>query len=187
MAGQVASKHRGGGPAWARLAWAAVPASWLRRFLDLDLYDRVSKAVALARWLLFSGQPSHNAFSATGRSEIAAVLLSCRRVFWGLGLFSGVSNVLMLTGSFFMLQVYDRVLPSRSVPTLVGLGVLAIVLYGFQGVLDVIRGRINVRVGVLGDEALSPRIYDAIVRLPLKTRGDGDGLQPLRDLDSVRG
>jgi PrtD family type I secretion system ABC transporter len=95
-------------------------------------------------------------------------------------------NVLMLTGSFFMLQVYDRVLPSRSVPTLVGLAILATALYVFQGALELIRSRVNVRIGAHLDNTLSSRVYDALVRLPLKTRGDGDGLQPLRDLDYVR-
>ena len=57
---------------------------------------------------------------------------------------SGMSNILMLTGAFFMLEVYDRVLPSRSVPTLVGLRDLAAGLYAVQGVLDLIRGRILV-------------------------------------------
>jgi PrtD family type I secretion system ABC transporter len=123
---------------------------------------------------------------ATGKSEIATVLASCRGAFLGLGLFSGLSNVLMLTGSFFMLQVYDRVLPSRSVPTLVALAILAGLLYAFQGVIDHIRSRINIRIGVYFDEMLSSRIYDAIVRFPLRARGDGDGLQPLRDLDQVR-
>jgi ATP-binding cassette subfamily C protein len=92
----------------------------------------------------------------------------------------------MLTGSFFMLQVYDRVLPGRSVPTLLALLALAIVLYLFQGGLDLVRGRISVRIGRYFDERLGLRVYDALVRLPLKTRGDGDGLQPLRDLDQVR-
>ena len=95
-------------------------------------------------------------------------------------------NILMLTGSFFMLQVYDRVLPSQSVPTLVGLGILATILYVFQGALELIRSRVNVRIGAHLDRTLSSRVYDALVRLPLKTRGDGDGLQPLRDLDYVR-
>ena len=54
--------------------------------------------------------------------------------------------MLMLTGSFFMLQVYDRVLPSQSVPTLVGLAVLATALYVLQGALEVIRSRVNVRI-----------------------------------------
>ena len=100
--------------------------------------------------------------------------------------FSGVSNILMLTGSFFMLQVYDRVLPSRSIPTLIALLTLAVVLYAFQGVLDLIRSRISVRIGRHLDETLGLRVFDAVVRLPLKTRGDGDGLQSLRDLDQVR-
>jgi PrtD family type I secretion system ABC transporter len=123
----------------------------------------------------------------SGRSEIATVLASCRSAFIGLGVFSGLSNVLMLTGSFFMLQVYDRVLPSRSLPTLVALAILAAVLYAFQGAIDHVRSRINVRIGVYLDEMLSSRIYDALVRFPLRARGDGDGLQPLRDLDQVRG
>jgi ATP-binding cassette subfamily C protein PrsD len=100
--------------------------------------------------------------------------------------FSGLSNILMLTGSFFMLQVYDRVLPGRSVPTLIALMTLAAVLYVFQGALDLVRSRISARIGRYLDEVLGLRVFDALVRLPLKTRGDGDGLQPLRDLDQVR-
>jgi ATP-binding cassette subfamily C protein len=72
------------------------------------------------------------------------------------------------------------------VPTLIGLAVLAFTLYVFQGVIDVVRGRINVRIGRLFDAKLSRQVYCAIVRMPLKARGDGDGLQPLRDLDQVR-
>ena len=53
----------------------------------------------------------------------------------------------MLNGSFFMLQVYDRVLTSHSVPTLVALSVLAIGLYLIQGILDVLRGQVLVRLG----------------------------------------
>jgi len=85
-----------------------------------------------------------------------------------------------------MLQVYDRVLPGRSVPTLIALMALATMLYLFQGGLDLVRNRISVRIGRYLDETLGLRVFDAMVRLPLKTRGDGDGLQPLRDLDQVR-
>jgi PrtD family type I secretion system ABC transporter len=120
------------------------------------------------------------------RSELMAFLRSCRQIFWAVAAFSSMSNLLMLTGSFFMLQVYDRVLPGRSIPTLLALLVLATVLYLFQGGLDLVRGRISVRVGRYFDERLGLRVFDALVRLPLKTRGDGDGLQPLRDLDQVR-
>jgi PrtD family type I secretion system ABC transporter len=123
---------------------------------------------------------------AVPHPTIRTALESCRGVFLCLGLISGMINVLMLTGSFFMLQVYDRVLPSRSVPTLVGLAILATALYILQGALELIRSRVNVRIGAHLDHTLSSRVYDALVRLPLKTRGDGDGLQPLRDLDYVR-
>jgi ATP-binding cassette subfamily C protein len=120
-------------------------------------------------------------------SELATALGACRRAFLAIGLFSGMSNILMLTGSLFMLEVYDRVLPSRSVPTLVALLILTAGLYAAQGFIDAIRSRILVRIGDSLDETMSMRVYDAIVRLPLKIGGKGDGSQPIRDLDSVRG
>ncbi len=120
-------------------------------------------------------------------SELAAALGACRRAFLAIGLFSGMSNILMLTGSLFMLEVYDRVLPSRSVPTLVALLILTAGLYAAQGFIDAIRSRILVRIGDSLDETMSMRVYDAIVRLPLKIGGKGDGSQPIRDLNSVRG
>jgi ATP-binding cassette subfamily C protein len=104
-----------------------------------------------------------------------------------IALFSGMSNLLMLTGALFMLEIYDRVLPSRSIPTLVALLILVAGLYAAQGIIDMIRARILVRIGNSLDEAMSLRVYDAIVRLPLKAGAKGDGAQPIRDLDAVRG
>ena len=92
----------------------------------------------------------------------------------------------MLAGALFMFEVYDRVLPSRSVPTLVALLLLVAGLYGAQGLIDMIRSRILVRIGHSLDEAISLRVYEAIVRLPLKIGNKGDGSQPIRDLDAVR-
>jgi ATP-binding cassette, subfamily C, type I secretion system permease/ATPase len=120
-------------------------------------------------------------------SELAAALGACRRAFLAIALFSGMSNILMLTGSLFMLEVYDRVLPSRSVPTLMALLILTAGLYAAQGFIDAIRSRILVRIGDSLDETMSMRVYDAIVRLPLKVGSKGDGSQPIRDLDAVRG
>ena len=97
-----------------------------------------------------------------------------------------MSNILMLTGAIFMLEIYDRVLPSRSIPTLVALCILAAGLFAAQGLLDLIRGRILVRIGARLDEQLNARVYEAIVRLPLTVGNRTDGLQPLRDLDNVR-
>src|SRR5205085_10159306 len=87
----------------------------------------------------------------------------------------------------FTQEIYDRVLPSRSVPTLVGLSVLAGGLYLAQGLLDLIRSRILGRIGASLDEALDQRIYRAVVQLPLIVGGRNEGLQPLRDLDAIRG
>ena len=120
------------------------------------------------------------------RSELAQALSSCRYAFVSIGVFSGVINVLMLTGAFFMLQIYDRVLPSHSVPTLVALGLLVAVLFAFLAVLEMIRSRMLVRIGASLDQALSQRVYESIVRLPLRLGNRADGLQPLRDLDAVR-
>ena len=129
-------------------------------------------------------------FSATGKaesqSELSAALAACRSAFISTALFSGMSNILMLTGAIFMLEIYDRVLPSHSVPTLVALIILATALYSALGILDLIRGRILVRVGASLDEAISDRVYDALVCLPLKAGNRGDGLQSLRNLDNLR-
>src|SRR5262249_3586663 len=121
----------------------------------------------------------------TARSELAAAVSACRSAFLGIALMTGILNVLYLTGSFFMLEIYDRVLPSRSIPTLVGLAVIALILYTFQGVFDVVRGRVLVRIGTSLDQDLSSRVYDVLVREPLKTRA-ADGLQSLRDFDQIR-
>jgi ATP-binding cassette subfamily C protein len=86
-----------------------------------------------------------------------------------------------------MLQVYDRVLPSRSVPTLVALMILMAVLYAFQATLEGTRTRILVRLGYYLDEAMSPRLYNAVVRLPFKLKGGGNESQPMQDVDHIRG
>src|SRR5687768_3654715 len=99
------------------------------------------------------------------RSELSAALASCRGAFVSTALMSGMSNILMLTGAIFMLEIYDRVLPSRSVPTLVALVILAAGLFTAQGLLDMIRTRILVRIGTRLDEELSGRVYETIVRL----------------------
>ncbi|MER8572057.1 type I secretion system permease/ATPase [Mesorhizobium sp. M1409] len=120
------------------------------------------------------------------RTTLAAALASFRRAFSGIAVMSGVVNILALTGSFFMLQVYDRVIPGRSVPTLVGLVVFAGTLFVFQGVLELIRSRLLVRIGMALDARMSSQVYAALMRLPLRTKLAGDGLQSLRDLDQVR-
>jgi PrtD family type I secretion system ABC transporter len=119
-------------------------------------------------------------------AELSAALASCRGAFVATGLISGMSNILMLTGAIFMLEIYDRVLPSRSVPTLVGLAILAAGLFAALGLLDLIRGRILARIGISLDEALSARIYRTIVRLPAMGGQRREQSGPMHDLDNVR-
>lgn len=99
-------------------------------------------------------------------------------------LLSMVSNLLMLTGPLFMLQVYDRVLASRSVPTLLALTGLIIVLYAFSALLDALRTRIAVRVGNAIDANWSPRVFAAVLKARLVNSTKGP--DPVRDLDTAR-
>ena len=122
-----------------------------------------------------------------GRHTLAAsVSRAVRRYLWGVGLFSAVLNILALTGAVFMLQVYDRILPSGSVQTLVVLFLLAATLFAFYGLLDLFRGRVLLRIGALIDAVLSPQVYQAIVKLPLSRVQQEGRADPLHDLDSVR-
>jgi PrtD family type I secretion system ABC transporter len=118
--------------------------------------------------------------------DIAAALRDCRRAFAGVALFSGVVNLLMLAGPLYMLQIYDRVLSSRSVPTLVVLSVFLVGAYAFQGALDLIRSRVVVRAAALLDQHLAVAVHGAVIRLAVSNRHPGEGPQPVRDLDQIR-
>jgi PrtD family type I secretion system ABC transporter len=122
----------------------------------------------------------------TGRHELVDAVLKCRNAFVGIGVVSGVLNILMLTGSMFMLEIYDRVIPSRSAATLIGLSIIALTLYAFHCMLDIVRSRLLVRTAASLDEGIGRRLYDTIVRLPLTAQTANNGLQPLRDLDQIR-
>lgn len=85
-----------------------------------------------------------------------------------------------------MLQVYDRVIPSRSVPTLIALSLLAGTLFAGQAALDYFRSRVLLQMARSLDERLSPRIFRIVSQMPLRAGGAATGLQPIRDLDQVR-
>jgi ATP-binding cassette subfamily C protein PrsD len=102
------------------------------------------------------------------------------------GLASALINVLYLTSSFFMLQVYDRVIPSRSIASLVALGLLAAMLYLFQGAFELARSRMLMRISGIFDEVLSRRVFKMMLKAPVKTKASADSLTIMRDLDQVR-
>jgi PrtD family type I secretion system ABC transporter len=111
---------------------------------------------------------------------------SARRMI-GIAAFSGVINVLMLSGSLYMLQVYDRVIPSRNTATLLGLSLMVLFAYLVQGYFDALRARMLCRVATLFDAGLQQSIHVALAALPLRGVKPMLMQQPLRDLDQVRG
>ena len=111
---------------------------------------------------------------ATNRSTLLTTLF-----------FSFVVNVLALTGSLFMLQVYDRVIPASSIPTLVALALIVMALYAYYGVMDYIRSRIFVRVGRRVEEGLRARVFDVMSKLSLN-KTNSVGSQPVQDLGTIR-
>lgn len=120
------------------------------------------------------------------RPLVAVAFAQTRRAFVTVAALSAVTNLLMLTGPLFMMQVYDRVLASRSIPTLVALSLLAIGLYIFLGILELIRSRILIRIGQRIEEQLGGPIFDAVMVLPLQMSRKEAISQPVRDLEQVR-
>ena len=120
-----------------------------------------------------------------GLEELRAARRENRGYFWFVGVFSFFVNLLMLTGPLYMLQLYDRVLSSRSEATLIALSILVVFLYGMMGLLDYARSRVMARVGARFQARLDRRVFEAVMRKsaisPDQRAGTG-----LRDLESVQ-
>ncbi len=95
------------------------------------------------------------------RSELRQVLWSFRREFIVVGVFSMVANVLMLSPTLYMLQVYDRVLMSRSELTLLAMSLITLFFFGVMAFSEWMRSRVLVRSGVRLDRALGTRVFNA--------------------------
>ena len=121
------------------------------------------------------------------RSPLTAAISQWRGALLAIAVLSGALNLLTLASSLYMLEIYDRVLPSRSIPTLVGLTLLIVMLYVFYALFDILRGRLLLRIGCALDEGLNGKVFQAILSGPLQAKNAGEGLQPMRDLDQVRG
>jgi PrtD family type I secretion system ABC transporter len=131
---------------------------------------------------------SSNASSAAARRRAAATLTGgLRGIVIFLFVVSGIINVLALTGSVYMLQIYDRALTSGNVPTLAALSALAIGLYLFQGVFDIIRSQVLVRVGARLDKKIAPLAHQVAIDMPRFGFSTAESLERGRDVDTVRG
>jgi len=124
--------------------------------------------------------------SRSKTSHLAGAFEGFRGAIVAVSVISGIINLLALTGSLYMLQVYDRVLSSHSVPTLVSLSVLMFVLYAFYGVFDLLRNQASGRAAVLFDRRIAGPVHAVVVNLPLKGASTSTAQQPMRDVDTIR-
>lgn len=125
--------------------------------------------------------------SEAGHDELRAVMKRSRGLFWAVGLFSAFVNLLMLTGPLYMLQVYDRVLGSRSEATLIALTVLMGFFFAMMGLLDFTRGRVLARIGAKFQVSLDKRVFRAVLRYDsMLNRKSANSNNGLKELEAVR-
>ncbi|WP_390901938.1 ABC transporter transmembrane domain-containing protein, partial [Serratia entomophila] len=120
-----------------------------------------------------------------GSNEIADVIRTRSKVFWTVGIFTAFINLLMLVPSVYMLQVYDRVLPSRNEITLLMLTLIMLGMYAMMALLEYVRSMVVIRIGSQLDMRLNTRVYTAAFEANLKN-GSSDAGQMLGDLTTVR-
>lgn len=120
-----------------------------------------------------------------GGAELRQARAESRPLFWTVGVFSVFVNALMLTGPLFMLQVYDRVLGSRSEATLLALTALVAYLYLMMGLLDYVRGRILARIGARFQARLDKRVFAAAIDDAARNER-GAAAAGVRDLETVQ-
>ena len=113
-------------------------------------------------------------------------MAACRRVWVGVGLFSACLNMLMLSVPLYMMQLYDRVLSTRNVDTLLVLTAMVAAALVILGLLDALRGRVMTRVGGWLDREMGGPVLSGAVADALRA-GGGVSAQGLRDLATVRG
>src|SRR6201988_3685742 len=99
---------------------------------------------------------------------VAVQLHESARRMLGIAVFSGVVNVLMLSGSLYMLQVYDRVIPSGTIATLLGLSLMVLLAYLIQGYFEALRTRMLAPVATFFDAGMQESIHTALATLPLR-------------------
>ena len=131
-------------------------------------------------------QPHSSADSRAGGQEIRAALAESRRLFVSVGFFSVFVNLLMLTGPLFMLQVYDRVLTSRSEATLVTLVGITAFLFLMMGILDYARGRVLARAGARLQARLDARVLRAILVRAVSPAERSRPATGVRDLEAIQ-
>jgi PrtD family type I secretion system ABC transporter len=117
-------------------------------------------------------------------TPLVRALSSCRGTFWIVGIFSGVANLLQLTISLYMMQVFDRVLTTRNTDTLIHLTTIAILALAVFAVLDAIRGAVMQRIAGWMEHRTAPEGFARA--LEARLRGRPYRMEALRDLSTFR-
>ena len=123
---------------------------------------------------------------ARGEAELIDARRESRHLYWMVAIFSFFVNLLMLTGPLYMLNVYDRVLSSRSFETLIALSILVAFLYSMMGILDFVRGRVMGRVGARFQARLDRRVFSAVLKATTLNRAPREAATGLRDLEATQ-
>ncbi len=121
-----------------------------------------------------------------GLTELRAARVEQNGLLAATVIFSVFVNILLLTGPLYMLQVYDRVLGSRSEPTLVALSVLVTFLFLIMGILDHARGRVLARVGARIQQKLERRVFEASLKRLMVAPDDPAALAAQKDVEALQ-
>lgn len=144
--------------------------------------DRISDAAAE----IIALDSAARATELTQGDEFASALKQCKRLLIAAGLFSGGVNLLFLASPIYLVQIYNRVIPSGSIPTLIGLSFALLLALGTMAVFDAVRGRILIRTAARLDRILAHRVFHATIDGAPKQGLGARGAQTLRDLDQFR-
>jgi ATP-binding cassette subfamily C exporter for protease/lipase len=118
--------------------------------------------------------------------EFASALRQCKKLLWTAGAFSGGVNLLFLASPIYLVEVYNRVIPSGSIPTLVGLSIALVIALATMVVFDAVRARILIRAAARLDRILAHRVFQAVIDLAPRNGAVARNAQMLRDLDQFR-
>jgi len=128
---------------------------------------------------------SNHSVESSHFTSLEQTLGVCKRSFISVGVFSGITNLLMLAPAFYMLNIYDKAVGHNSVPTLVVLSIITAVMFVVLGIMESVRSRVLVAVSSRIDKAIAPRLYE--LSFDVAVRGGGKGAtQPLLDLHGLR-
>ena len=123
--------------------------------------------------------------SSLGQTELGRSLLSFKREFLWVGVFSFFANLLMLAPTLYMLQVFDRVMLSQNEFTLISLTLITTFFFGVMAFSEWVRSRLLVRAGVRFDEFLNSRVFKATFDSQLN-QAASNPIQSFTDLTNLR-